>query len=222
MKGHEIKYVLAPCRVGPVRHHLQGHCREDGAYPKNQVISLYFDTLDLRFAAAKVNSDYLKTKVRLRWYENLDGGSPSSVFLEVKHRFGTRRSKDRRPVDLQGTDLAARPFHHPALAQMPQWLASLGYRPPGLLRPLLVVRYQRHRFVSPNGTDRVAIDENISLEATDSFRLPPRIAKVANAVLEFKGPTGGLPKSLRSLYRLGLRRDSFSKYGACFDLASGA
>ena len=47
----------------------------DGAYSSNIVSSLYYDTRDRRGLYEKLNSDFLKLKVRLRWYTELNGTS---------------------------------------------------------------------------------------------------------------------------------------------------
>lgn len=222
---HEIKIALPSVRAVEAGIHLGAACTRDHEHPSNEVCSVYFDTPDLKFVREKIDSHYLKTKIRIRWYEALPGGKsdPSAgAVLEVKRRIGSRRVKKRLPLDLTTTALAGDPLGLSCYADLPRWLATLdvGIRAP--LRPLLMVRYRRHRFVEPSSASRIALDDHIRLEAVDSDRLPAgRRGHVDTAVVEVKGSVGALPQSLRFLWRLGGRRMSFSKYGACYDLATG-
>ena len=69
--GYETKFVLDQCAEHIVRHWLSRVALPDPHYPANVVSSIYFDTHDWRYLNEKENSDFLKTKVRLRWYEAL-------------------------------------------------------------------------------------------------------------------------------------------------------
>ena len=57
----------------------------------------------------KIDSDYLKTKVRVRWYGPGDSRA-STVFAEVKHRIGNRRDKVRVMLDVTAAELARWPL----------------------------------------------------------------------------------------------------------------
>ena len=66
----EIKFTIDGRDVTAVRRWLQSVCRSDPAFPAGVVCTIYYDTLALHHLREKVNSDYLKTKLRLRWYED--------------------------------------------------------------------------------------------------------------------------------------------------------
>ncbi|MEM7479950.1 MAG: VTC domain-containing protein [Acidobacteriota bacterium] len=180
--GHEVKWRVATGRQEAVAAHLEGCCRQDAEYPANTVASIYFDTPDLAFLREKLSSDYLKTKVRLRWYPQ--AGRPSTrCFVEIKGRIGTRRSKARRALrfvaggfddgdgagpmlrrqvdarafgvdDLETVPLSA--LKALDLRRMPE-LAGL----PGPLLPVLEVRYRRRRWRDPFSDQRLALDSEI-------------------------------------------------------------
>jgi hypothetical protein len=60
------------------------------------VSSIYFDTWGWKSLSEKINSDYLKTKIRFRWYSDIAYQlhyAPS--FAEAKFRIGTKRKKIR-------------------------------------------------------------------------------------------------------------------------------
>ena len=76
-RSFEIKYTVPASRVPALCSLLDARCHPDPHYPRGHVRSLYFDTPDLRFLAEKSDGDFLKTKVRLRWY-GADAGAPAS------------------------------------------------------------------------------------------------------------------------------------------------
>ena len=71
----ELKFTIDGRNVTAVRRWLSSICRPDPLFPRGVVNSIYFDTPELHHLREKINSDYLKTKVRLRWYEG--GGRPA-------------------------------------------------------------------------------------------------------------------------------------------------
>lgn len=66
--AHEIKLELASGRAGAVAAFLAAYCRPDPEHPGGRVSTIYYDTPELCLLGEKTNSDFLKTKVRLRWY----------------------------------------------------------------------------------------------------------------------------------------------------------
>ena len=214
----EAKFVVAAGRAGSLLSLLRQRCRVDGAHPANVVSSVYYDTRDRGALHEKTNSDYLKTKVRLRWYTELDGSvSTSCSFLEVKQRVGQTRAKVRIATPHEGAWLDRAPLWHPDVANAPRLLRDHGVRLPPLV-PLFVVRYERHRFFDPASRLRVNLDRHVHVPAVNPAALGPRFrAELHYAVLELKGrDPDELPRALHAALRLGCRRSSFSKYAACY------
>ena len=88
---HELKFALPPHRTALLEAVLRQICRPDPRYPAGIVTSIYYDTPRFHLLREKANSDYLKTKIRMRWYS--DGGAPSDdgvAFAEAKFRIGTQ------------------------------------------------------------------------------------------------------------------------------------
>ena len=92
----DLPFVLAllDARLLPDRYHETG-----------RINSVYFDTPGLRAWDEKANGDNLKRKVRARWYGRPEELGPETpVFLELKHRIGAARRKERigvaAPTDL--------------------------------------------------------------------------------------------------------------------------
>ncbi len=228
----ETKFVFPAARLKRVIGLLAALCRPDGRHPHGVVSSLYFDTPDWFHYGEKRNSDYLKGKVRARWYADPRGGELlGNVFLEVKRKIGTIRRKHRMETDLPAGWLAARALDDPRLLELPHrlWseLAEQGVAPldsfPAPLLPAFELRYRRRRFVEPGTGTRISVDYRIEIPRTNPRRLPPaRPFPGRLAVLELKGDASSLPPALSPLGRVGLRKQSFSKYGACFEWLTGS
>ncbi len=198
---------------------LRRVCIPDPDFAAGRVSSIYYDTPDWQLLGEKRNSDYLKTKVRLRWYESLgeDSAPENGSFLEVKLRVGCTRRKVRVASPFSAQQLRRKNLSHPDLVQVLGLLAVEGLPYEGRLRPAFVVSYCRHRFFERSSGARISIDSNITaprvnpqmLGSTQPCRLP-------ETIVEIKGADDALPVGLRHLLALRIRRASFSKYYQCY------
>ncbi|MCA8953968.1 MAG: polyphosphate polymerase domain-containing protein [Planctomycetes bacterium] len=209
----ESKYVAGSNAAAGMLRHLLATCRQDGEHPTNRVHSVYFDTPDLDALGAVDNGDYLKTKVRVRWYADTEGES-GTAFVESKRKVGARRDKQRVPLpDLEQSS----PLHHSCWLGIPQRLRLAGHAlPSGLMQPTLHISYRRHRFVEPATGLRLALDTDIRIvRANLRFNALAGLASAPAPLLVFeaKGGLRRLPAALAFIRRLGARRQSFSKYG---------
>ena len=209
----ELKYVVPAGKAALVRSIVSAMCRPDPDYPSAIVSTIYYDTPDLALLSEKINSDYLKTKVRLRWYTPDRGAR--EAFLEIKSRVGALRHKVRVRTPLSAAMLTDLPLDHPALVQVLELAAPLGVPVPPRLMPALLLRYERSRFIEPVSGSRISVDTGI-----EAVRGNPRLMGNAFhqwlplAVVEVKGAGNDLPRALTALVHLGARRAAFSKYGA--------
>ena len=219
----EIKFLVPAGRSRSLRSWLVGVSTPERAYPPALVCTTYFDTPGLSLLGEKINSDYLKTKVRVRWYASLDGnpaGSP--VFAEVKYRVGARRDKARLKVDVDPVALSASPLHAPVWTALLNRLRVQEPLVPARLDPLLTLCYARYRYVDRVTAGRLTVDEHITVTALNPTRLTGRVpARLPDAVFEYKGALDDLPRHLAPATRFGARRGSYSKYLACYQLATG-
>jgi hypothetical protein len=153
----------------------------------------YFDTPGLDSYLAAAHRRRRRFKVRVRTY--LDTGGR---YVEVKTR-GPRGTTVKERVaytggieTLSGEDLHS--IHVPC--------------DPGLLRPVLVTRYERTTLFLPATGGRVTIDAALSWHLDDgtALRVPDRV------IVETKA-AGGACEADRLLWSLGHRPCSVSKYG---------
>lgn len=209
----ELKYVVPAGKALLARAIVSAICRPDPEYPDAVVSTIYYDTPNLELLSQKINSDYLKTKVRLRWYSPELGSA--SAFLEVKSRVGALRHKVRVETPLTAGRAAGLSLEDPSLIEVLRLAAPLGVSIPPRLIPALLLRYERVRFIEPVSGSRISVDAGI-----EAVRGNPRLVgnafqqRLPHAVVEIKGAGDDLPRALRPLINLGARRASFSKYGA--------
>lgn len=215
----ELKYVFPNSRARILRDWLDARCRPDPDFAAGQVISIYFDTFDGALRDEKVNSDYLKTKVRLRWYGNWTTGAPGGgVFLEVKQRFGSGRDKFRRALPLPAAAVANMALEDPRFLGINRIVGEAGFRFTDLLRPVLQLAYRRRRYIEAATGSRICLDQDIRLiraAATRGWAAGNR--PIPEGVFEVKGTVTKLPETLHPLIAQGCRLGAFSKYLRCFE-----
>jgi hypothetical protein len=185
------------------------------SHGETTVCSIYFDTPDGVSILEKAASDYQKTKYRVRWYADARG-LPLAVpaFIEVKEKRGATRRKFRNSLPMTGAELAGMSFCEPEFAGLFQRHLPRGAEPPpGALRPVLELRYVRHRYLHPIFPDSFCLDENIHCVRTNPAAIPsggPH--RLSHGVFEQKGPSREPVPQLQALPRFGARRASLSKY----------
>lgn len=215
---HEIKLVTPVLRAPVVGAWLRSRCRPDAQYPQGRVCSVYFDNREMVSLRAKINSDFLKRKVRVRCYIDPRSGQPlEPAFAEIKRKVGSRRGKQRVPLE-GAAALVAMPS--PSVAELQALLGPLrdaGHLAETDLQPFLRIRFDRLRFVEPTSGARVSLDSNVRGESVNPGLLPQRHPQaLAHAVIEIKGPYDDLPRRLAGLRAIGCRRESFSKFARCY------
>ena len=213
----ELKYGLPSARADIARRLLDRYCRRDPAFPEAVVWTIYYDTPGLRSLGEKINSDYLKQKVRVRWYSDLDGRPAGPSFVEAKLRVGNRRLKVRAPLPYSAGELASWDLQDPRLLQLPLALKEQGIDLRNPWRPVLLLRYRRDRFIEPISGSRVSLDADIAAAAVHPGSLSAAdFSPLGSAVVEVKGSADELPLALRGLLHLGAQKCSFSKYLAVY------
>ena len=200
---------------------LELRCPPDPEHPTYMVKSVYYDTL-WRSLEEKINSDFIKSKIRLRWYADARSGEPTSnPRLEVKLKRGGRRAKIRLPVDIAAAELARTALHDLRQGDVVNLLRSHGVNCSAMLLPAFQIDYTRSRFTHPPSGACLCLDYDIHVSRVNRAvcRHDPRLLE--QAVFEIKGTLTRLPPDLSFLTRLGCRKQSFSKYLACYRRLTG-
>ena len=197
------------------------HCYiRDPVFEFGTISSIYYDTPALSSYYEKRNSDYLKSKVRLRWYENLQASDRDvdvTCYLEVKRKYGTVRQKDRIEVVISSKKLMDDPFSDQEILGLPSRTHELRCFPPGILVPILLIQYNRYRFMDSQSRSRIALDTDICCNRVNTvyFPLVPPV-NLGMGVLEIKGNQTELPGSLNPI-QTHLTKSAFSKYAQCLE-----
>ncbi len=209
----ELKFTVPAGRVHLARRRLDSLCRRDPEFPSAIIWTIYYDTPAFVSLGEKINSDYLKRKIRVRWYSDLEGRASGPAFVEAKLRVGTRRSKARAVLPYPAEEVASWDLDDRRLLSFPLLLRDHGILDQDAWQPMIQIRYRRDRFIEPLTRSRVSLDADISGSAVNTRFFPVAdLSPVSTAVLEVKGRGDELPALLRPLLALGMHKRSFSKF----------
>ena len=217
---HELKYVSSEMELALVKGRLDhlisldSHVKEKGIY---SIRSLYFDDYDGRCYDENESGSDPREKFRIRIYN----GSASKITLELKKKECNKTLKLSCPLTeeqcrmlMKGVLLPMRPDYPPLLQKL---LLQMRTR---LLRPVIIVDYDRVPYVCKDGNVRITMDKNISASRQLDQFLEPVIPKrpvmeKGSHILEVKYDEF-LPDYIKTSLELGtLRQTSFSKFYLC-------
>jgi SPX domain protein involved in polyphosphate accumulation len=216
MHDFETKYVFPNANALKVKTWLEKRFEEDPEYPQAVITSIYFDTLHMKYLEEKENSDHIKSKFRIRWYEDPKSRIKSDIcFFEFKHKIGEKRFKRRvKTENLYSTLPLESSKFYSVLDNLRLYEGVVLDH----IFPSYIVSYTRSRFIIPGTDIRLCVDYNINVPKTNLLLTKgrPKKAYLSDCVFELKGPTAVLPKELLPLEQMGARKDAFSKYQRCF------
>ena len=217
---NEIKYLVSETQLVLLENRIRNliqpdrHAGADGTY---QIRSLYFDDFENTYYRENEMGTDPREKFRIRIYN----GDPGRISLELKKKQHSMTQKlscllteEQCRELMAGRPLPADPSYPPVLQKMNLLMKTR------LLKPKVIVEYDRTPFVEKLGNTRVTLDRNIrSSNAAASFlekRVPARpIMPAGKQILEVKYDEF-LPDYLyRNLQLSHLRQTTFSKYYLC-------
>ncbi len=216
---YETKYLLENLSAPKILKWLELRCCKDPLYPENTVSSIYYDTRDWFFLREKINGDYLKTKVRVRWYSDLDNrNAVKDSFLEIKRKTGNSRNKKRIKTDITGTTLSGIKLKDKILNDILILLKESGNIFPDHLFPCFQISYKRNRFIEPVSGIRLSLDYDIRVPKVNTAQIQSFNNSYLNsAVFEIKGNIHRLPAFINQLTSFGCLKDTCSKYYSCYE-----
>jgi SPX domain protein involved in polyphosphate accumulation len=213
----ELKFAFPEARAHVVRRRLESTCRRDRDFPAAIVWTVYYDTPALVSLGEKINSDFLKRKIRVRWYSDLNGLVSGPAFVEAKLRVGTRRLKMRERLPFPAEEIAQWSLQDARLLSCPSLLRDHGVLRHESWLPMMRIRYRRDRFDEPLSQSRISLDSDIAAVELNSRVLSNGdLSPLPTAVLEVKGLGDRLPAALQPLLQFELRKRSFSKFLAVY------
>lgn len=217
---HELKYVSSEKELALVKNRLDAlmsldsHVKEKGIYT---IRSLYFDDYDNRCYGENEAGTDPREKFRIRIYN----GSAERISLELKKKERGKTLKLSCPITkeqcrqlMRGQPLPFDNGYPPLLLKL---LLQMRTR---LLRPAVIVEYDRVPYVCRDGNVRITMDKNISSSNQLLGFLEPEIARRpvmerGSHILEVKYDEY-LPDYIKNSLELGtLRQTSFSKFYLC-------
>jgi hypothetical protein len=216
----EQKYLFKEGQKDVILDWLDCCCIRDPKFYFGTIHSIYYDTPTFDSYYEKRNSDYIKTKVRLRWYKKLqksDIDLKVKCYLEIKRKCGTIRKKERKELLIPSKFLLNKPFLNNKISRISSTVYELNHFPSQVLVPTLLIQYRRYRYIEPKSGSRIALDSNISCDQSNPqyiSGLPPVHLDIG--ILEIKGQHNHLLGSLNPIGNY-LFKDAFSKYARCFE-----
>lgn len=217
---HELKYVCTAAQLALVEgriHHLIGldpHTGADGMY---RIRSLYFDDYYNRCYYENENGTDPREKFRIRIYN----GSPERISLELKKKERGKTLKLSCPLTeeqcralMRGEVLPDRSDYPPVLQKLQLLMRTT------LMKPKIIVEYDRVPYICPQGNVRITLDKNISSSGRIEQFLDPQIDRrpimpAGQHILEVKFDEY-LPDVIYKTLQLdSLRQTAFSKFYLC-------
>lgn len=218
---YESKYMVTNGQIALLKCHLEGICRQDifsnteGVYG---IRSLYFDDYEGNSYRDNEIGVEPRSKFRIRIYDC----SQDVIFLEQKTKTRGKIHKERVQVDREFCELLLRDrwqeLDYPVSDRvLNRFLTAYHTR---VLRPRLIVDYDREAYVYPEGDVRITFDKNISFSDEVEYffekdiLLQP-IMRTGIELLEVKY-TGFLPDFIyQGINIRQLQQQTFSKYYLC-------
>lgn len=217
---HELKYVVTAAQMALLQNRIQdlipldAHVGEDGMY---RIRSLYFDDY--------YNSCYLENEIgtdpREKYRIRIYNGDSGRINLELKRKeHGMTQKISCLLSEAECRELmAGRPL--PVDGGYPPLLQKLNLlMRTRLLRPKVIVEYDRIPYVDKLGNTRITLDQNIASSDELSCFLEKNLGRrpimpAGQHILEVKYDEFLPDYVYRNLQLNGLRQTAFSKYYLC-------
>ncbi len=216
-KRIEKKYLLSEAQYDALLQRIGAHLKPD-AFGRSTVLSVYLDTPDHRIIRSSIEAVDYKEKLRLRSYGT--AGADSTVFLELKKKYGGVVYKRRAAMTLKEAErylrMGVKPCDSQIMSEL-DWAMRLYGRP----KAAMLIACEREAWFDEEHPDlRLTFDRNIRYRESEP-RLDRGSAGTAllpkdTVLLEIK-TAGAMPLRLAdALDAEGIRPGSFSKYGEAY------
>ena len=217
---HELKYVITAAQQALLENRIQGlikpdsHVGADGMY---HIRSLYFDDYYISYYKENEIGSDPREKFRIRIY-NAGTGRISLELKRKEHgmtqKLSCRLTEEQCRELMAGRPLPMDPSYPPVLQKLNLQMRTR------LLRPRIIIEYDRIPYVDPLGNTRITLDLNIrsssytSLFLTEQPPMRPIMPKGRN-ILEVKYDEFLPDYIYRNLQLDSLQQTAYSKYYLC-------
>lgn len=192
---HELKYVISAAQLALLKTRIEkllekdSHAGPDGIY---NIRSLYFDDYHNSCFYENENGTDPREKFRIRIYNH----STQRIMLECKRKERGKTHKTSCLLTPEQADLLIQGKIPEGGPELPPLLRKLILKMRvSLMKPVVIVEYERIPFVYSNGNVRVTFDMNMSSSGD-----------IQNF---FSGTTGKRPIMPKGLYLLEVKYDEF-------------
>lgn len=217
---HELKYLVTSAQIAVLRARISGllppdpHVAASGRYT---ISSLYFDDCCDRCYYENENGIDPREKFRLRIYNH----SCAEIMLELKQKEHGMTRKRSVLIPQEEARALAEGQYGPDTDDRPPLVRKLTLEMrQRLLRPVVIVEYERYPYVYRNGNVRVTFDTNVSSSSSvRSFfagTYPKRPVMPTGLQLMEVKYDAYLPDFIyRALQLENLQQTAYSKYCLC-------
>lgn len=225
MYRHELKYMINPGYAQIIKNRLKSVCSIDSNSNANggyRVSSLYFDDFCDSAVNDNLHGSIKRKKFRIRVYD----GKEAVIKLErkIKNDKGGRKdsvllTKEQYNMILNGDYEFLRNSVDGIFSEFYTYLNTR------LLKPKVIVEYEREAYVYAPGDVRITFDSNIrssinNMDLLDKNNVMAPVTRRGDTIMEVKY-TGFLPTHIKSMIQTGNgSQQAFSKYVACRTLIS--
>lgn len=217
---HELKYLISAAQMQVLKARITGlipkdpYVTENGGYT---IRSLYFDDRQNRAYYENENGTDPREKFRIRIYN----GSDAKIKLECKRKERGKTLKTSCSLTREQAEMLMRGEVIPDIASQKPVLRKLTHKMrTHLLRPVVIVEYERIPYIYQLGNVRITFDTNIAssgnpLDFFDASIPKRQILPAGMHLMEVKFDAF-LPDFIyRALMLDSLQQTAFSKYYLC-------
>lgn len=219
---HEMKFVIPTYlhkEMGQVFRQIMSYDKHAGPTHEYNIRSLYFDDMYQTAYTEKLDGIELRKKYRIRVYNCQD----RVIALECKHKEGPYIYKESVKLTREEYDRILRGDAAFLLGRKePMAREFFIDMRTNLVKPQVIVEYDREPFVNDVGTVRITFDKKLrAMDAQedmfDPFAPSFAVQHGEEMILEVKF-TGILPEKIRRLFRTyPIEQTSASKFCMCVD-----